>query len=70
MFPSRMLSGNMWKKRMACLLYLKEKLGDLILIMEEAEKELSGHYLDAEDYLNLLTLLLPESSTLKGPKSG
>ncbi|NMB42047.1 MAG: helicase-exonuclease AddAB subunit AddB [Firmicutes bacterium] len=44
----------------------KEKLGDLILIMEEAEKELSGHYLDAEDYLNLLTLLLPESSTLKG----
>lgn len=44
----------------------KEKMKDLILILEEAEGELTGRYLDNEDYLNLLALQMPGSSFLKG----
>lgn len=40
----------------------QEKMSDLLLILEEAEKELAGLYIDAEDYLNLLVELLPRSA--------
>ncbi|MDO9536305.1 MAG: exodeoxyribonuclease V subunit gamma [Bacillota bacterium] len=44
----------------------KEKMNDLILILEGIIGELGENYLDAEDYLDLLTLQMPGSSFLKG----
>ena len=44
----------------------QEKMSDLLLILEEAEKELAGLYIDTEDYLNLLAELLPRSVYITG----
>lgn len=44
----------------------KEKMNDLILILEGVIGELGESYLDAEDYLDLLTLQMPGSSFLEG----
>ena len=40
----------------------QEKMNDFLLILEEAERELAGLYIDAEDYLSLLVELLPRSA--------
>lgn len=45
---------------------LRKKLQEVILIMEEAEEELSTHYVDAEDTLLMLALKLPRSLFLRG----
>lgn len=42
-----------------------DKLGDLVLIMKELERELEKHYLDAEDYLTLLAANASRSSLLR-----
>jgi ATP-dependent helicase/nuclease subunit B len=47
-------------------LLFKEKLNDLVLILEKLEQELEGYYLDAEDYLALLALNIPRSAYLRG----
>jgi ATP-dependent helicase/nuclease subunit B len=47
-------------------LLFKEKLSDLVTIFEKMDQELKGHYLDAEDYLGLLALNIPNSAFLKG----
>jgi ATP-dependent helicase/nuclease subunit B len=44
----------------------KGKMSDLLLLLEEAESQLAGKYLDAEDYLTLLALEMPASAFLKG----
>lgn len=44
---------------------LEGKVTDLLLLLEEVEKELSGRYMDAEDYLDFLVLKLPEASFIK-----
>ncbi len=41
---------------------LGKKLGEVALVMEEAEQELSAHYVDAEDTLLMLALKLPQSN--------
>jgi len=45
---------------------LRGKLQEVALIFEEAEHELSAHYVDAEDYLLLLAMQLPQSSLTRG----
>ena len=45
---------------------LGEKLMEVALILEEAEKELSAHYIDTEDYLLLLSLKTPASTFVRG----
>lgn len=44
----------------------KEKVGDLLFILETAAKEMGAQYWDAEDYLDLLAAQAARSSLLKG----
>ncbi len=45
--------------------YLKEKINDLSLILKVMEEELSGTYIDEQDYLDLLIEKIPQSSYLR-----
>lgn len=44
---------------------LSDKLHDLCLLYQKLESTLEGHYLDSEDYLNLLSEKIPYSEELK-----
>ncbi|MEW5921987.1 MAG: helicase-exonuclease AddAB subunit AddB [Bacillota bacterium] len=45
---------------------LGEKLLEVALVLEEAEKELCTHYVDTEDYLLMLALKISSSSFVRG----
>ncbi len=47
---------------------LKDKLSDLSMLFADLENELSGKYVDSEDYLSMLADMIPQSTYIKNAR--